>query len=277
MKNMKKLIISAFMLVIAFMALVSSTYAWFTSSDVATVSNIQISTVSADNLLIAYKDTTPIDSDFKTHIDWQEVDGESGLELKNVSTVDLAHWYTASSDDPNNYQIGAENEYSEVAANNLNTYVLTTNDVWLKYVGEEEAKELFVSDLRFEYPENVTPTHTDMLKCIRFGVKIGNDFYIYARGTEPADDNTTNPVTIGNNYGTGIAENDTDPSRIEIENWQLVEAENRTDYICEIQKDEVLQVQLFIWFEGEDTHCYQNNLDLNHIFVTFVFRIRDIE
>ena len=254
MKNMKKLLVSAFMLMIAFVALVTSTYAWFTNSEVATVSNIQISTVSADNLLVAYKDTTPEDSDFKTRIDLENIEG---LELKNVSTIDLENWYTASADDPNSYEIGAENTYSQV--NDTSDYVMSSSSVWIKYVGEDASKQLYLSDLRFEYPENVEPTHDDMLKCIRFGVLIGDDFYIYAKGTEAT-----------NNCGSDGTD------RVEIENWQLVDAQNRTDYICVINQNVAVQATIFLWFEGEDTHCYQNNLDLNHIIVTFSFSIRNI-
>ncbi|MBO4622961.1 MAG: hypothetical protein J5691_03635 [Bacilli bacterium] len=54
MKNLKKLVIASFMLVIAFVAVVSSTYAWFTQGKEATVKDITIGVIDADlSLLIS--------------------------------------------------------------------------------------------------------------------------------------------------------------------------------------------------------------------------------
>lgn len=56
MKNLKKLVIASFMLVIAFVAVVSSTYAWFTTSSDAKVSDITIGVVDATKSLLISKD-----------------------------------------------------------------------------------------------------------------------------------------------------------------------------------------------------------------------------
>ena len=56
MKNLKKLVIASFMLVIAFVAVVSSTYAWFTQGQDATVNTIQIGVVDANKSLLISKD-----------------------------------------------------------------------------------------------------------------------------------------------------------------------------------------------------------------------------
>jgi len=55
MKNLKKLVIASFMLVIAFVAVVSSTYAWFTTSSDAKVSDITIGVVDATKSLLISK------------------------------------------------------------------------------------------------------------------------------------------------------------------------------------------------------------------------------
>ena len=52
MKNLKKLVIASFMLVIAFVAVVSSTYAWFTRGTDAKVNDITISVVDAQKSLL---------------------------------------------------------------------------------------------------------------------------------------------------------------------------------------------------------------------------------
>ena len=68
MKNLRKLVIASFMLVIAFVAVVSSTYAWFTTSSEATVNDITIGVVDADkSILISSDDTNwgkTVDIDF---------------------------------------------------------------------------------------------------------------------------------------------------------------------------------------------------------------------
>ena len=58
MKNLKKLVIASFMLVIAFVAVVSSTYAWFTQGTEASVNNITIGVVDAEKSLLISKDGT---------------------------------------------------------------------------------------------------------------------------------------------------------------------------------------------------------------------------
>ena len=56
MKNLKKLVIASFMLVIAFVAVVSSTYAWFTQGKDATVNTISIGVVDANKSILISKD-----------------------------------------------------------------------------------------------------------------------------------------------------------------------------------------------------------------------------
>ena len=56
MKNLKKLVIASFMLVIAFVAVVSSTYAWFTQGTEAKIDNITIGVVDADKAMLVSKD-----------------------------------------------------------------------------------------------------------------------------------------------------------------------------------------------------------------------------
>ena len=52
MKNLKKLVIASFMLVIAFVAVVSSTYAWFTTGKDATVNEISVGVVDASKTML---------------------------------------------------------------------------------------------------------------------------------------------------------------------------------------------------------------------------------
>ena len=56
MKNLRKLVIASFMLVIAFVAVVSSTYAWFTRGQEATVNNIEIGVTDASKSLLIGKE-----------------------------------------------------------------------------------------------------------------------------------------------------------------------------------------------------------------------------
>ena len=56
MKNLKKLVIASFMLVIAFVAVVSSTYAWFTQGKDATVKDITIGVIDSEKALLIGKE-----------------------------------------------------------------------------------------------------------------------------------------------------------------------------------------------------------------------------
>ena len=58
MKNLKKLVIASFMLVIAFVAVVSSTYAWFTQGTTAEINDIQIGVVDANKAMLVSTDGT---------------------------------------------------------------------------------------------------------------------------------------------------------------------------------------------------------------------------
>lgn len=62
MKNLKKLMIASFMLVVAFVALVSSTYAWFSQSNTATVTGIELTAVAEGNLVVNGGDIVPAKS-----------------------------------------------------------------------------------------------------------------------------------------------------------------------------------------------------------------------
>lgn len=91
MKNLRKLVIASFMLVIAFVAVVSSTYAWFTASSDATVKDIQIEVVDASNSLLVSTDG----ENWGKEIDVQfvgkftpvtAVTGENGIEFRELRT-----------------------------------------------------------------------------------------------------------------------------------------------------------------------------------------------
>ena len=98
MKNLKKLVIASFMLVIAFVAVVSSTYAWFTSSSNAKVNDITIGVVDAAKSLLISKDAgehwgRSVDYSFKGKYTPVTIDTHSGTNFYELDVDDYLNAY----------------------------------------------------------------------------------------------------------------------------------------------------------------------------------------
>lgn len=179
-----------------------------------------------------------------------------------VSTVDLVNWYkadaeSASAYNPTNVAAG-EDIYAVVNSSDdsFTSYVFNDNQLWIKYVGESETRDLYVSEIVLTLPETGV---VDIYKSIRVGVKLNDSMFIYATNTEATNNKGANSTT----------------TTATITNWVLVEAAGRTDVFTTLTKNVPINISLFIWFEGEDSNNFTNNLNITPCNMSFKFSIEE--
>lgn len=253
----RKLIISVLTLVFAFSSLVVSTYAWLSLSQTATVSELSLTVTSEDSLLIAHSASEPDAADYSVRYVVN-----LSKQLYPASTVNLTNWYKAEAADSDAYDpliIDNEDTYTALDTTNATDfakYVFVDSEFWVKYMGETATKDLYISEITLALPNTGV---TDIYKSLRIGVKTGSDFYIYATNTAAT-----------NNKGVDSATTTTT-----ITNWTLTEAANRTDVFTTLTKNVAKNIVVYVWFEGEDSNNYTNNLNINACNMSFKFSIAD--
>ena len=160
MKNLKKLVIASFMLVIAFVAVVSSTYAWFTRGQEATVNNISIGVVDASKSLLIGRENgvwsrqvtvTPIGkmtpvtlrgTDADVFTKFQQLEWNDQLEPSLVDSKALHEEYVKASgsyDQDETYYTKSGNVYTQVTSS-------SSEDFAKYYVKDIKAVEYIKAD-----------------------------------------------------------------------------------------------------------------------------------
>ena len=254
---MRKLILSIITVSLAFISLGVSTFAWFTLSRTATVTGLEVGVKSEDSLLIAHKNTEPAPSEYVTQYDQM-----AQTKLFPASTVNLVDWYKGQAAESNAYNpvtLEGHDTYETLDSSDtteFSKYVFQDNDFWVKYVGDTDTRDLYISEIELTLPDEGS---VDIFKSLRIGLKSGDNFFIYAKDTAAT-----------NNKGVSGAN-----STATISNWVLVNAANRTDVFVTLEKNTPLRFSLFVWFEGEDTNNFTNNLNLENCAITFKLSIEE--
>lgn len=279
---------SAFMmLIISTFMLISSTYAWFTMNKEVSVVGMEISAHAEEGLLI---NEVP-DADSTT---WDEEATANTtptvFALRPASTADFVHWWHASSklssdeagidnlsgtvdvDEGKKYtDLSAVTDEAVVsaaqAAGNTKAethiYYKDTNHgtsgsydegegyyvMYKYYLKSSSTEDLVITNL------GVTVTATkindedaqDLDKALRVGVKIGDDILIFA------------PVA-GADTSYGVTNNEAGSSTTTVAPKTSKTAINTNDITIPKVTDDGLAVEVYVWFEGEDTNCMSDNL-----------------
>lgn len=267
-KAIKRQLLAAIaMVLVAAIALGSSTYAWFVASNSVTAEGMTVQAQSESGLAISFEDGgwgTSATAGVTT-----------GVKLYPASTKDLAKWSHATAQKANNAEAAQE----------------TREDITSKVFGGESGafsennKYVFMKEFKIRstasdavskglYVKNVTVTGAkqNMSTALRVGVRYteaensgNNKAYIYAPvsvgGMQPttnyswyasANDRTGSPVTIatvGKDGSTLIASNVEIPS----------------------DSNSPVKVQIYIWFEGEDGQLFSDNFSAEDLSVTVEF------
>lgn len=267
-KAIKRQLLAAIaMVLVAAIALGSSTYAWFVASGSVTAEGMKVQAQSEGGLAIRWAGET---SDlWGTSASAKMTDAAT---LLPASTFDLKSWTYAKAAAANNYAADKttwEDVSADVMGADRKTYVTDNNYVVMQKFEirstsvDEPASGLFVSDV------TVTRTNEkDIDSALRVGVRLVSDtnnvFYIYGpvpnatdgyTWTSGADKVTTKTVTLAQE---GTAE-DT--------NSQLVAKGTAIPN----DKDTPIKVEIYIWYEGEDQKLYSDNYNANDLGVSVQF------
>lgn len=230
-KNSKKrvLLSSVAMLMVATVSLGTATYAWFTSSTTTTANGLNVKTVKSSELVISKSDRN-----------WQQTINyaQSGATLRPVSSADGTNWYTASAKDKSSY--AKDGDFSSVASE-LGSYVYS-EELNIANKGEADVDDVTISITNFTNNYG----RIALVKVDSAGNAIdGSTFAGSVYDTEDEDyeaaSSTTATTTI-------------DPSKTTTINvGTLVGKTGDSDL------GGAVYYKLYVWFEGQDTDCYDTN------------------
>ncbi|MBE6794475.1 MAG: hypothetical protein E7532_05990 [Ruminococcaceae bacterium] len=219
------LISSLAMLLVAIVALGTATYAWFTSSTVATANGINVRTAKASKLEISKSDLA-----WGTLVDY-DVDNKL---LLPASSGNGTAWFKADAADKSAFTAKTDT-IASIAAGDLGNYVVM-DQLNIHNAGEATVENV---EIKFSVPNNylrvalVEATEGGTGKALKGTFANG----VYA-------DDTTAYVGLTATDGTG--------NSITPKNEYTIE-------VGTLEKDDVVYYNLYVWFEGQDVDCKDAN------------------
>ncbi len=244
MKNTKfrrrALISSVAMLLVALVALGSATFAWFTSSTVATADGIKVSTIKSSELQIS-----------KSDLAWgTQVNYNKTAIFAPVSSANGSAWYTANAETKDSYAKKASDNFEAVTAAAADGYYYT--------------EALNIRNNGAADVENVTITISG-LDCNYARLAI---YEVTANNGTTAADNTKGfAQCIYDNAGTAYdavtgAQSTTSITPNNIGTSATINVGTLTgkngDTVTGIK-----YYKLYVWFEGQDAQCVDANAGAN--------------
>lgn len=252
----KQLVAAVAMVCVAAVALGSSTYAWFAANNKVTAEGMQLQAQGETGIVIKSKDNTA--SAWATTA---SAGMTAPTQLLPTSTIDLSSWYHAISDTQNDEKSHQDKaNYTDVTANK-NNYVLMKT-----FLIRSAADAVPVNNVKLAVDsikaETTTAGSENLNKAIRIGVKIGNDFYIYA----PLNNSD---FTLTANYSDSAPNTLVEKKEATADLGDTFNIANNTVPA----NDTELSAEIYMWFEGEDPNCKSTNItaSLDTLNVTVVF------
>lgn len=257
-KALKKQLMAAIaMVVVALVALSSSTYAWFAANNTVTATGMTV-TATADNTLSiaassdgAYSTIATVSSSAATMKPVTSADGVTFGILTGAVKVDNPASSNATwSGEENAFQA---TDISSVTTTSESVYTLDTS-YYLKWIGASD------SDTHKVYVKSITiaggDDSSDFKKSIRVSVTVGSQTKIF------------NPLSGDLNDGKVGSYADSA--------WALVTpsyatVDTASAEIATLTSKVSQEAVIHVWFEGQDTKCYTNNVNTNGITVQVDF------
>lgn len=256
----KQLLAAVAMVLVAAVALGSSTYAWFANNSKVTATGMSVNAAVDDSLVIKGLADNTFGSVGTTTIAQASMkpatssDGVKFAKLGNNVKVKISSSSTATwSGRDGAFQDGDLVETTDTAYIESATYTI-------KSIGS--ASKIYVSDV------TVTPAAIEG--------SVSNDIYKALRVAVSITDSTTNAITKVYKPATDAANTDNKVGGIAANKWVLV---SDTDIytgttaanIWDLAADEEYPVTIKVWFEGQDTLCFTDNVQTNGAAVTVEF------
>ena len=269
----KQLLAAVAMVLVAAVALGSSTYAWFVASGTVTATDMKVQAQSEGGLAIRW---TGEASQLWGTTASAKMTNDTASKLLPTSTYDLKHWSHAKAAKAASSTAEA-GTYSDVSKAVLgeqltgyiaNSYVLMQPFEVRSTAIDHPAKGLFVSDV------TVTTASNDLDAALRVGVRLTPKtadatevFFIYApvsgattsyswtNGTDTQAVTLSDVGTKTNNKSTLVA------STAEIP----------------FAEGDAVDVEIYVWYEGEDAKLYSDNYAVNTLNVSVQFSSYDFK
>lgn len=262
----KQLLAAVAMVLVAAVALGSSTYAWFAANNEVTAEGMQLQAQGETGIVIKSVENTQ--SKWATTA---SAAMSQSVKLKPTSTQDLTTWWHAVSDEKDNAkaQQTAENAYTDVTTSK-DDYVLMRS-----FYIRSAAQAVPVSDVKLAIKTVTaatvadTATSENLDKSVRVGVKLstggsGSEYYVYA------------PLADGN--FSLVAKYDGDKTLTEKKAADATKDQFALTGNAVPANDTGLLAEIYMWFEGEDENCKSSNItaSLDNLKVTVVFTTASI-
>lgn len=239
------------MVLVASIALGSSTYAWFASNSKVTANNMQVSATTSKNLLISNQNAGTF-AETATAI----YTGSVSLRPSSVQTLAGTQNFFKNNDGKNvDYAVGKLKKGAETvaatvtpAADDLtDTKDVIKYDFYVKVNGTttDAFDKLYVSSI------TVTGNNIDINKALRVGVVSGDKGYIYA------------PITGASTAYKGVIKagtmsSDADATLFGTDNVTLTTAGTDTATLGNVDSN-TKTVSVYVWYEGQDASCVSAN------------------
>ena len=278
-KAIKRQLLAAIaMVLVAAIALGSSTYAWFVASGEVTATGMNVNVVSSGGLLIKYTGSGD---------GWGVIataTPSGNVDLKPASTADMTTWCTATASLPTGFGMN-EGTIAPVAgtseANFSGSYFIKrTFQIRATGNADNGTKGLFVKEVQVTGKGAEGAVGQELNMALRVGIHA-----TYGSGASATDVNfIMAPVQVGSTaktdgYTVYKATGDAPPYTKETAGTVTLKTPSSdaiivpsTDPVPGNSDDNVVNVEIFIWYEGEDRHLYSDNVHANeNLSVSLVF------
>lgn len=271
----KQLLAAVAMVLVAAVALGSSTYAWFVASGTVTAQGMKVQARAEGGLAIRWAGQAS-----ELWATTASAKMNEATALLPASTASLAKWTyakalnaNASTADAKTYADVTNKVFAgDAGAFAQNDYVVMQPFEIRSTAADKLAKGLYVSGVQVTRGDN---TDKDLDLAIRVGVRLvtedgfsGN--YIYAP-LEGASTNYTWKDATQNNKETGVTLATVGTATDS--NSQLV---NKAETVP-FGEGQAVKVQVFIWYEGEDAKLYSDNFITNDLSISVDFSSYDFQ
>ena len=293
-KAIKRQLLAAIaMVLVAALALGSSTYAWFVASGTVKAEGMKVQAQSEGGLVIRY------------HGGKWGTSATAGVteakELKPASSVDLTTWYTAEAMDPDDelanlatvtplslgYAAGKDDTDNESACYN-NSYALVKYFEIRSATDEKAPKGLKIDSITVNYSESGNVNFTkNMSTALRVGVQClyrtsaSEQTYITVNHIyAPVNDNVDNIPSTTYHYiesyagaeGTAYRySDDTTKGGVSTAKFTVNNAGDSIVPDSVVLSNDPVKVYIFVWYEGEDQNLYSSNFNTEAINVAVNF------
>lgn len=306
----KQLLAAVAMVLVAAVALGSSTYAWFVASGTVKAEGMKVQAQAEGNLVIRH--TTKNWGTVATADPYKSNGDVVAGSLKPASTANLTKWVHASADGPATYV--STSDYDVITSNvtpgaddggTCNGYVLVKQFFIRSATAQNAPKGLYIDKINVTVGEAAAATTQNLSSSLRVGIKctygentktliyapvgVGDNAPAYG-SIKISESNTINGVYVPADGATGrVAQSAMTPTAVTLAaaGWDtnssapynellgtgvtLPGAKTGEQANTSTSADAV-EVFVYVWFEGEDTHLYSDNFAAETMDVSIEFQ-----